>query len=111
MKLAFLCCCEAMNQTGPGTLSYEFSKGSILNTVIIGYVGMGSCPNWFHSLDWQNFIFERVDKGHTFKKSFDLACAEYPSLSDYVKFVGNPYLKIDIIKSFDSNQNSFGLTI
>ena len=94
MKLAVLCCCSAMTETGPGTLSYEFRKGEILDTVIIGYVEMGNCPDWIQSLDWQDFLFEKINKGFTIKKAFDRACAQYPKIADYVKFVGDPNLKI-----------------
>lgn len=95
MRLAILCCCEAMNQTGPGTLSYELRKGEINETVTIGYVGMGHCPNWVDSLYWQDFMFQKIDNGYTIKKAFDKACAYYPKLENYVKFVGDINLKID----------------
>jgi hypothetical protein len=95
MKLSVLCCCEAMNQTGDGTLSYELRKGEINGTVTIGFIGMGHCPNWVDSLYWQDYMFEKIDKGFTIKKAFDIACAQYPHLIDYVRFVGDPYLKIN----------------
>jgi len=94
MKLAVLCCCSAMTDTGPGTLSYEFRKGEMADTVTIGYVEMGNCSDWVQSLDWQDYMFEKIDRGFTVKKAFDRACAEYPKLADYVKFVGDPNLKI-----------------
>ena len=94
MKLAILCCCSAMTFTGQGSLSYEFRKGEMNDTVTIGYYHMELCPNWVQSLDWQNYMFEKIDKGHTVKKAFDRACAQYPQIADYVKFVGDPNLKI-----------------
>jgi hypothetical protein len=89
IKLAVLCCCEAMRDTKkPGTLSYEFRKGGFSNTVTIGYIGMGSCPGWSDSLYWQDSMFKKINRGFTIKRAFDLACAEFPSISDCVKFVG-----------------------
>jgi hypothetical protein len=95
MKLAVLCCCSAMTDTGPGTLSYEFRKGEMTDTVTIGYVEMGNCSDWIQSLDWQDYLFEKIDRGFTVKKAFDRACAQYPIIADYVKFVGDPSLKIN----------------
>jgi hypothetical protein len=84
-----------MKQTGPGTLSYELRKGELNGTVTIGYVGMGHCPNWVDSLYWQDFMFQKIDNGYTIKKAFDRACAYYPKLENYVKFVGDINLKIN----------------
>jgi hypothetical protein len=111
MKLSVLCCCEAMNQTGNGTLSYEFRKGEINGTVTIGFIGMGHCPDWVDSLYWQDYMFESIDKGYTIRKSFDRACAQYPQLIEYVRFIGDPYLKINDGKSCNSkniNNNIIG---
>jgi hypothetical protein len=95
MKLAILCCCSAMVYTGPGSLSYEFRKGTMNDTVTIGYHGMENCPNWIQSLDWQDHMFERINKGYTIKKAFDRACSEYPQIADYVRFIGDPDLRIN----------------
>jgi hypothetical protein len=95
MKLAILCCCSAMSYTGPGSLSYEFRKGTMNDTVTIGYYNMENCPNWIQSLDWQDFMFNRIDKGFTVKKAYDRACAKYPQISDYVRFIGDPKLRIN----------------
>ena len=95
IKLAILCCCEAMRDTNnPGTLSYEFRKGQLSNTVTIGYVGMSGCPGWSDSLYWQDSMFKKINRGFTIKRAFDLACAEFPRISDCVKFVGDVNLKI-----------------
>jgi hypothetical protein len=93
--LAILCSCEAMRQTGPGTLSYGFRKGETKNTITIGYVGMGSCPGWIDSLDWQDCMFSYMDRGFTIKNAFDLACSFYPSISDCVVFIGDDQIRID----------------
>jgi hypothetical protein len=103
MKLAILCCCSSMNYIGPGSLSYEFRKGKMNDTVTIGYHSMDTCPEWYKSLEWQDFMFKNIDKGYTVKKAYERACAEYPHISDYVRFIGDPNLKI--------NNNNTSVTI
>ena len=95
INLAILCSCEAMQDTGPETLSYEFRKGETQDTVTIGYVGMGRCPGWSNSLDWQDAMFTYIDRGHTFKQAFNLACSIYPEIADCVVFVGDEKARID----------------
>ena len=97
IKLAVLCCCEAMRETGPGTLSYEFRKGNTEKTVVIGYIGMGGSPGWVDSLDWQDYMFSKINQGRTFKKAFDMACAYFPKIADNVKFVGDENLRLEDI--------------
>ncbi len=111
IKLAILCCCSAMNDTGPGSLSFEFRKGEINDTVTIGYFEMESCPNWFQSLDWQDYMFEKIDKGYTVKKAYDRACAQYPQIADYVRFVGDPTLKINDDNTSVSEHSSYKILI
>ncbi len=94
IRYAMLCSCEAMREVGPGTLSYEFRKGEMKNTVTVGYIGMASCPGWSVSLDWQDYMFYAMDSNYTIKDAFDLACAEYPIIADCVVFVGDPDIKI-----------------
>jgi len=97
INLAVLCCCSAMEDTGPGTLSYEFRKGQMTNTVTIGYFNMGACGSWpWYSIPWQEFMFEKMDdsENYTMKEAFDLACAEYPCIEPYVRFVGDEDIKI-----------------
>jgi hypothetical protein len=94
IKLAILCSCEAMQSTDQGTLSYEFRKGQTNDTITIGYVGMGECPGWYDSLDWQDAMFTYIDRGYTIKTAFDLATALYPKISDCVKYVGDNKQKI-----------------
>lgn len=89
IKLTILCSCEAMQRTDQGTLSYEFRKGQIDDTITIGYIGMGGCPGWYDSLDWQDAMFSYFDRGYTVRTAFDLATALYPRISDCVKYVGD----------------------
>ena len=96
MKLAILCCCEAMTDTGPGSLSWEFRKGQSEGTVVIGYTNMGECPGtMWDALDWQDNMFNLMDRGFTVKKAFDIACTNHPTIANYVKFVGDTNLKAE----------------
>jgi len=99
MNLSVLCCCSAMEGTGPGSLSYEFRKGEMNGTVTIGYYNMGSCSCWpWNSKPWQNFMFEKMNDytNYTMKEAFDLACAEHPCLAPHVRFVGDETLRVEI---------------
>jgi len=104
MNLSVLCCCSAMEGTGPGTLSYEFRKGEMDGTVTIGYYDMGSCGCWpWNSIPWQDFMFEKMDDytNYTMKEAFDLACAEEPCIAPYVRFVGDETLRVEIDNNVD----------
>jgi len=94
MRFAFIGSCGGMDNTGPGTWSYEFRKGDNLETVAIGYTGMGSCPGWSVSLQWQDYMFYVMDQDKTIKNAFDLACAEYPTIAPCVVFTGDTNLEI-----------------
>jgi hypothetical protein len=113
IRLAILCSCEAMKRTDNGTLSYEFRKGEMENTITIGYVGMGNCSGWHDSLDWQNAMFIYIDRGFSIKNAFLLASSLYPKLSDCVKFVGDDKIKIKALirDAFDMNNNLSSLAI
>lgn len=98
IKLAFICCCEGMTDTGPGSLSYEFRKGQTNETVTIGFTNMKEFAkngSMWYVLNWQKAVFIYMNRGYTVKSAFDLACYIYPDLKDYVKFVGDPKLRID----------------
>ena len=94
MVFSFIGSCEGMTHTDEGTFSYEFRKGTIDDTVTVGYSGMGTCPGWSVSLPWQNFMFYVMDSNFTIYEAFNLACAQYPTIADCVVFVGDPTLKI-----------------
>lgn len=103
ITFAMLCCCQGMNDIKPGSLSHEFRKGSTKNTVVIGYVNMGSYNGSFtDTLDWQDIFFKHIERGLTVKKSFNIACKYKPKLIEHVRFTGDTNLKIENIK--DSTQ-------
>ena len=101
---SFIGSCEGMTDTGDGTFSYEFRKGSLNETVTVGYSGMATCPGWSDSLNWQDFMFYAMNSEYTILDAFNLACAEYPTIADCVVFVGDPDLKI--IESDDDDDNT-----
>lgn len=94
MTFAFIGSCEGMTNTGPGTFSYEFRKGSSTNTVTVGYTGMGSSTGWGYSSPWQDYMFQKMYNGETMRKAFDLACSFYPLIAPNVVFEGDTSLKI-----------------
>jgi parallel beta-helix repeat protein len=95
MRFAFIGSCDGMKDTGSGTFSYEFRKGHLINTTTVGYTGMASCPGWSVALQWQNYMFQKINEGYTIEASFDLASAEYPTIAPCVKFVGDANLKAE----------------
>lgn len=117
ISLAILCCCSAMEDTGPGTLSYEFRKGQITDTVTIGYYDMGSSGSYWadYSIPWQDFMFEKMNDtaNYTMKEAFDAACAEYACLEPYVRFVGDENLRVEstvlISSDITTTRNSIGI--
>jgi len=95
MRFAFIGSCEGMDSTGLGTFSYEFRKGKMTDTVTVGYDGMETCPGWPVALQWQDYMFQKMDSGFTIKASFDMASAQYPTIASCVVFVGDINLKVD----------------
>jgi hypothetical protein len=96
MEFAFLGHCGGMDSTGEGTLSYAFRKGSMTDTVTIGYTNMSTHGEycWPNSLNWQKKLFEKVDTGVTWKEAFDYAQACYPECEGILKFVGDESLTL-----------------
>jgi hypothetical protein len=95
MRFAFIGSCHGMTTTGPGTFSYAFRKGEMVETVTIGYDHMEECPGWAHALEWQDYMFYLMDSGLTIKESFDTATAQYPDIAPAVVFLGDETLKIN----------------
>ena len=96
MKFAFIGSCDGLKFTTPGTFSFEFSKGQMVNTVTIGYSGMATCPGWQFAWPWQDYMFQKMDAGNTIKSSFDMACTQYPTIAPAVVFVGDITLLVDL---------------
>jgi ASPIC and UnbV/FG-GAP-like repeat/FlgD Ig-like domain len=81
MPFTFLGSCDGMCNTGSSTLSNSFRKGSMENTVTIGYCGMSTsnCSScWGQSINWQTALFDYLSQGYTSLEAYDHANAMYP---------------------------------
>lgn len=81
MPFTFIGSCGGMCDTSPGTLSYEFRKGSIEDAATVGYCGMvdDACRLcWVYSVKWQNALFNYMNQGQTVKEAFNNAMAHWP---------------------------------
>lgn len=95
----FLATCDAMCETGVGTFSHAFRKGSYEDTTVTGYCGMstGACFDcWQNSFVWENRFFQYMNGGfdgggtvYSIKDAFDLAIAYYPMCSECILFEGD----------------------
>jgi hypothetical protein len=81
MPFTFVGSCGGMCDTGFGSFSYHFRKGSDDSTATVGYCGMAEsyCSDcWTVSVSWQDALFGYMDQGWTVKAAFDQANADYP---------------------------------
>jgi len=95
MPFAFIGSCGGMCDTGDGSLSYEFRKGSSNNTATVGYCNMAEtiCEEcWSVSIQWQNTLFSYMNQGWTVKAAHDQTNADYPQCgaSECMRFAGDP---------------------
>ena len=116
MPFTFLASCNGTCDTGPGTLSYEFRKGSPEATATVGYCGMGIRPCnvtcWYDNATlWQDAMFNYMNQGWTVKAAFDQACIDYDECEPCVRFVGDENFKVVPVvergKLGDVNRNGF----
>ena len=93
MPFTFLGSCDGMCNTGSGTLSYRFRKGSTEDTCTVGYCGMGGgdCEQycWPKAVQWQDELFKRMKQGDTVKEAFDWANGTYPQCESCMRFAGD----------------------
>jgi hypothetical protein len=91
----FIGSCAGMCETGDNTLSYEFRKGSTVETVTVGYCHMDQsfCDDcWYnYSISWQDALFGYMNMGWTVKAAFDQALADYPACAagNCMRFAGD----------------------
>ena len=104
MPFTFIGSCDGLCSTGDGSLSYEFRKGSGVDTATVGYCGMSGSDCslcWIYSLFWQNAFFGYLNSGYTVKAAYDEALADYPMCAspyDCMRFAGDesfagPYVR------------------
>ena len=92
MPFTFIGSCDGMCSLASGSFSYEFRKGSMDNTVTLGYCHMSEpeCDDaWIHALGWQDAIFDYMNQEYTVKAAFDQAIADYPMCLDCMVFCGD----------------------
>jgi hypothetical protein len=97
MPFAFIGGCDGMCDVDTGSLSYAFRKGSIENTVTVGYCHIGEplCDDaWIYSVAWQNALFGYMSEGYAAKEAFDQAIADYPMCEDCMRFAGDESLAV-----------------
>ena len=97
MPFSFIGSCEGLCNTGSGTLSYEFRKGSNNGTASVGYCGMSSqnCSScWSLSVMWQTRLFLYLNQSYTAKQAFDMANIDYPVCAQCMRFSGDENLKL-----------------
>jgi len=109
MPFTFIGSCGGMCDTGDGSFSYEFRKGSTTDTVTVGYCHMdwtgspgqtyecrGTC--WGTNVfNWQEDLFDYLNQGWTAEAAFNQACADNPMCGDgttCVRFAGDPALTL-----------------
>lgn len=96
MPFTFLGSCDGMCDQTDNHLSYEFRKGSNIDTVTVGYCGMSSpsCESdcWPDAVSWQNELFDWMSGGHTVEYAFYRANLAFPDCSganNCMRFAGD----------------------
>lgn len=87
MGFAFIGSCGGMCDTGDDTFSYEFRKGSSIDSVTVGYCEMGSdylCEFdcWPDAIAWQTELFTWMNNGYTVGYAYYRANLAYPDCTD-----------------------------
>ena len=102
MRFAFIGSCGGMCNTGSGSFSYEFRKGSSEDVATTGYCGMSGkdcgtdCWDAGHTIAWQTSLFKYMSQGYTVKDAFDKANADRPFCAKHncMRFAGDPDLML-----------------
>jgi hypothetical protein len=98
MPFTFLGSCDGMCEQTANRFSFEFRKGSTIDSATVGYCGMStaacraSC--WGNSIAWQTELFSRMNSGNTVWTAFGLANAAWPNCaaSNCMRFAGDTSL-------------------
>ena len=108
MPFTFIGSCEGMCQTGPNTFSYEFRKGSMVDTVTVGYCHMADpeCDAaWANSISWQDALFDYMSQSQTVRQAFDNALADYPMCVGCMRFEGDiNFAVVPVVQRGEWNQ-------
>ena len=87
MGFAFIGSCGGLCSTGDNTFAYEFRKGLNVDSVVLGYCGMGDdvlCEFdcWPDAIAWQTELFSRMNNGHTVAWAYYYANLAYPGCTN-----------------------------
>jgi len=97
IRFAFLASCDAMKDCDmPWTFGYEFRKGSVIDTAVVGYIGMVNASNetWLSTLPWQENFFSYLADGQTVGYATVQASKDYPLCTGYIRFIGDAGLTL-----------------
>ena len=89
MTFTFLFGCDCMGDTGPGTISHAFRKGSMIDTVVIGYEDLHLHGCQYATYCFQHALFEKIDTGVALKDAFDYALTCCPQCVGCAVFDGD----------------------
>ncbi|MFH1132853.1 MAG: hypothetical protein V1735_00005 [Nanoarchaeota archaeon] len=97
MPFTFLASCDALSISYPGSIAYNFRKGSDQKAVVVGYSGMSlprcsSC--WTESLNWQNTLFAFLATGYDVGTAFQISMLAYPQCITCMKTEGDTSIKL-----------------
>lgn len=92
MNFTFIGSCAGLCQNGPGTFSYEFRKGEMTNTAVVGYCNMSepNClPCWYEAIPWQDTLFEEMKNGDLVFQAYIDAQTAFPQCNNCIYFDGD----------------------
>jgi len=92
MPFMFLANCGGLCETGPGTIVHAFTKGSLSDTVVVGYCGMSEsrcseCATY--RCLWENQFFQRLSEGYTVEEAYNNCNDTYPFCEDCILYYGD----------------------
>ena len=96
MHFALMVHCDSMKETGQGSFSHAFRKGSWSGTVTVGFKGLqdASVLANLSVLYWQDTMLEYMDEGDRIKEAFDEATSEWDLVAPYAVFAGDTMQKV-----------------
>jgi hypothetical protein len=97
MPFTFLGSCDGMCEQTANRFSFEFRKGSTIDSATVGYCGMSTAACdacWGNSIAWQTELFSRMNSGNTVSTAFALANAAWPNCAagNCMRFAGDTTL-------------------
>ena len=96
MPFALMVHCDSMKETGQGSFSHAFRKGSCSGTVTVGFEGLAEASTWENLavFCWQDTMLDYMDEGYRIKEAFDMATIECDLVAPYARFAGDTMQKV-----------------